>query len=373
MNSDFNQLQQQQQLGSSSTSAEMPSGARPALPKPKKAAGRERGNSLLQHFVKADISIEDQLKYRRHLHTASQNFVGFNKDNLHIIATSFEHLCLTESENKREYKAKIRAKLREWNYEDFSEDEEADGLAYQLQTALQSSESMQTTTLITGENLSSLPSSSASGSHVHRAPSERNPTPHSTGSTASKNSSKLGRSSSSRPRLPSPQQSFPYGSSSSVSSLFDPVLLDKTNLNDPAVRAGWVEAVWHYFNSGGCPPPPSVNIGRVRSSSFASMPSPASPTTPTNDRFRSLAVSDHRHHHHHNNQPQPQQEQHIESEYEVMEGVETYYQQGPNQQHDIGNLGQMVDLGALPTDPEALSYVQLEQWQKIQDQNIGNP
>lgn len=67
MNSDFNQLQQQQQLGSSSTSAEMPSGARPALPKPKKAAGRERGNSLLQHFVKADISIEDQLKYRRHL------------------------------------------------------------------------------------------------------------------------------------------------------------------------------------------------------------------------------------------------------------------------------------------------------------------
>lgn len=31
---------------------------------------------------------------------ANQNFVGFNKENLDIIAISFEHLCFSEATNK---------------------------------------------------------------------------------------------------------------------------------------------------------------------------------------------------------------------------------------------------------------------------------
>lgn len=136
-----------------------------------------------------------------------------------------------------------------------------------------------------------------------------------------------------------------------ASTLFDPAALDKINLNDPAARAIWVEAVWRYFTSGGRPPSDISNAGRVRSSSFAATPSSVPPITPTMSHFQPLAV------------PSNQQ---VVGEYEVMEGLETHYQEG-YQHHGIDYSGQMVDMGALSPG----SFLQ-EQWPNIQDQDLGN-
>lgn len=189
--------------------------------------------------------------------------------------------------------------------------------------------------------------STPSSSFVAMPSSSQNPTPKSGGS--SKGSTKLGSvRSPSRARGASPtQQVLPTFTLSP--SLFDPTFLDKINLNDPAKRALWVEAVWRYFNNGGRPP---SDMSGVRGSSFATAPSPSSPITPTVPHFQPMTIQYH---------PQGT------GGYEHMDGLETYSQEAQDAQGG-DNSAQMVNFG--PLSPRSLSYVH-EQWRNIQGHDIA--
>lgn len=171
-------------------------------------------------------------------------------------------------------------------------------------------------------------------------PNPLNVTPKSGGS--SKGSSKPGVRSGSRARGASPpQQVLPPFSISPT--LFDPTFLDKINLNDPARRALWVEAVWRFFINGGRP---SSDTSSIRSASFAAAPSPTSPTTPTIPHFRSMTFQ------HHSQGG---------SEHELMDGLETYSQEAQSTERGNRNSA-ILDYSGLPQG--SLPYAQ-EQWRNI--------
>lgn len=168
-------------------------------------------------------------------------------------------------------------------------------------------------------------------------------------SNSSSKGSKFGvRSSPARARGASPpQKAFP--SFSLTPSLFDPIFLDKIDLNDPVRRALWVEAVWRFFNSGGRPP---AAIESARRHSFATTSAHSSPSTPTIPHFQPMVAPRH---------PQGS------VGYEYMDGLETYRQETHLNEGGDGNLAHMAGIGAM--SPGTLSFVQ-EQWRNIQDHDI---
>lgn len=174
------------------------------------------------------------------------------------------------------------------------------------------------------------------------------PAPKSSGSSKG---SKFGARSPIRARGASPpQKTFPSFTLSP--SLFDPMFLDKINLNDPARRALWIEAVWRFFNSGGRPP---TAIENIRRHSFATASANSSPSTPTVPHFQPMVVPGH---------PQGS------GGYDYMDGLETYLQEAQlNEDQGDGNLAQMAGIGAL--SPGTLSFVQEQlQWRNVQDHDV---
>lgn len=168
-------------------------------------------------------------------------------------------------------------------------------------------------------------------------------------SSDSSKGSKFGARSPIRARGASPlQKGFPSFTLSP--SLFDPMFLDKINLNDPAQRAVWIEAVWRFFNSGGRPP---AAIEGIRRHSFATS-AHSSPTTPTIPHFQPMVVPRH---------------QQGSGGYEYMDGLETYFQETQLNEEGDGSLAQMAGIGAL--SPGTLSFVQEQlEWRNVQDHDI---
>ncbi|CUS09333.1 unnamed protein product, partial [Tuber aestivum] len=215
---------------------------------------RPKSWRLQRPHDKGNIAKGDQEKYQHKLLKAVQNFViGGNQPNLDIIAISFEHKCFSEARNRAEYISAINAKLREWNYDDISDDDTAPSSSPQpsvkkqktispsppLPTASASTITSNATTTTTSTNTALSSSPSQPSSPPLPLPSH----PMETIKTMTTH-------------LPTPPQGkIPGGGGGGGGGdfvhLFDPKVLDKIDLNDPARRAEWVGAVWEYFNGGG--------------------------------------------------------------------------------------------------------------------------
>ena len=67
----------------------------------KKVPALGRNTKRLQRpYPKADITIEDQQREQKKLLNAGKLFSGYNRNDLDIIAISYEHKCFSEARNK---------------------------------------------------------------------------------------------------------------------------------------------------------------------------------------------------------------------------------------------------------------------------------
>ncbi|KAG0633862.1 hypothetical protein HOY80DRAFT_989468 [Tuber brumale] len=213
---------------------------------------RPKSWRLQRPHDKGNIAKGDQEKYQHKLLKAVQNFViGGNQPNLDIIAISFEHKCFSEARNRAEYISAINAKLREWNYDDISDDDTAPSSSPQPSIKKQKtiSPSPPLPTASANTIRSNTTTSAATNTTSSSSPSQPSSPPLPLPLLPMEMTKTM------TTHLPTPPQGKIQGGGGGGGGgfvqLFDPKVLDKIDLNDPVKRTEWVRAVWEYFSSGG--------------------------------------------------------------------------------------------------------------------------